>query len=243
MPVNKIVPKIAIVGTGTDVGKTVFSFLMLKKLYSQKGCNPLYIKPFQTGCEHPNDPHTDAGFIYDNIPQLAGLDPAYSIIHCHKHPKAPYFAARDMDQQIDIPFTIATIAEKEKAGFNNKAITHLVIEAAGGLLVPITPDTMVVDFIALTKAVPVVVSHAGLGTINHTLLSLQCLERVGITPACVVLMDCGADPTDSDMILENIETIEAFSSTPVAGVIHHLSDFTSSNKATDTVIQEVINLI
>lgn len=236
------VKKIVIVGTGTDVGKTVLSLLIMQYLFSQ-GQNPLYIKPFQTGCKYPDEPGTDAAFIYKHIVQLKGSDPSYSIINCHKNPKAPYFAARDMNQQIDIKQTLLKIKEKEDAGFNGKNISHLVIEAAGGLLVPVNSDTSVADFIVQTGARPVIAAHAGLGTINHTLLTLQCFKRLGVKPVSVVLMDAGKKKTDPDMVSENIEAIESFSGIKIAGVIDYIKDFSTPCPRAQKVIDQVLKLI
>ena len=234
--------KIAIVGTGTDVGKTVLSLLIMQYLFSQ-GQNPLYIKPFQTGCKHPGAPGTDAAFIYEHIVQLKDSDPSYSIINCHSNPKAPYFAARDMNQQIDVQKTLFKIKEKEDAGMNGKNISHLVIEAAGGLLVPVSKDTTVADFIVQTGARPIIAAHAGLGTINHTLLTLQCFEHLGVKPAGVVLMDSGNKKTDPDMVNENIEAIESFSGITVAGVIEPVKNFMSPCPKAQKVIEQMLKLI
>lgn len=69
---------IFITGTDTDAGKTVVSLVIMKYLFAKKQ-NPLYIKPFQTGCIDADSPDSDAKFIYDNIPQLHKSDPAQSI--------------------------------------------------------------------------------------------------------------------------------------------------------------------
>ena len=235
------IERIAIVGTGTDVGKTVLSLLIMQFLF-RAGHAPLYIKPFQTGCSGPESPGTDAAFIYRHIPELAGSDPAGSVINCHETPKAPYFAARDMGLTIDVDATLAAIREKEHETMNGRTVSHLVVEAAGGLLVPVTPDMTVADFIARAEARPVIAAHAGLGTINHTLLSLQCLERMGINPAGVVFMETGPVPTPPDMVAENMEAVESLSGIRVAGVIPFMTDFRfpDPDPAVDRVIETVL---
>ncbi|MFH2091944.1 MAG: dethiobiotin synthase [Pseudomonadota bacterium] len=233
--------RIVIVGTGTDMGKTILSLLMMQYLFS-KGYNPLYIKPFQTGCKSVDDPGTDAGFIYQHIPNLYGSDPSFSIVHCHENPKAPYFAARDMNRTIDVNETLQAINDKEQAGWKGQPVSHLVIEAAGGLLVPVNANTTMADVMVQTNARPVIAANAGLGTINHTLLTLQCLERLGVQPVCVVLMDKHRKKTDPDMVKENIEAIESFSRTKVAGVIPYINDFSNPGSEPWNVIEQVLSL-
>lgn len=216
--------KIAIVGTGTDVGKTVFSLLVVRTLF-QLGDTPHYIKPFQTGCTSSESPDTDAAFIYSNTPELEKLKPSGAILNCHENPKAPYFAARDMGQIIDIEQTIDRLNKKELDMIEGRPVTHMVIEAAGGLLVPLTRDFMMVDFLKRIKAVPVLVAHAGLGTINHTLLSIECLQKNNIQPACVVLMDTSTQKTHPDAVAENIYAIESSSNVKVSGVISFIEKF------------------
>ncbi len=242
MPDKPAARRIVIVGTGTDVGKSVLSLLIVQTL-AAKGHNPLYLKPFQTGCRHAHGPDTDAGFVYRNVPGLSGFDPAYSIIHCHENPKAPYFAARDMDRQIDLNDTLLQIQEKEQTGFNNNSISHLVIEGSGGLMVPITRDRTMVDFIAGLKARPIIAAHAGLGTINHTLLTIQCLEDRGIKPAGVVFLDSPKKETAPDLIRENMEAVASFSMVNVLGLIPAISDFSALHKECCNIVIKIIDAL
>ncbi len=234
--------RIVIVGTGTDVGKSVLSLLIMQTLLAQ-GHNPLYLKPFQTGCRHAQGPDTDAGFVHQNVPELSGFDPAYSIIHCHENPKAPYFAARDMGQHIDIDDTLLQIQEKEQAGLNCKNISHLVIEGSGGLMVPLTRDKTMLDFIAALDTRPVIAAHAGLGTINHTLLTVQCLEDRGIKPAGVVFLDSPKEETAPDLISENMEAVTSFSSVKVLGLIPGISDFSTLYKDCSKIAGKIIDTL
>lgn len=236
------IKKIAIVGTGTDVGKTVFSCLMMQTLFSMD-CNPLYLKPFQTGCDGPGSPDTDAAFIYKQVAQLQKMNPTDSIINCHTPAKAPYFAAKDMGQVIDIDHTLKIVEDKISGLVSGQPVSHVVMEAAGGLMVPLTDTELVLDFIVQSSATPVLVAQAGLGTINHTLLSIEQLKQKNISPACVVLMDTCKEGTNPDMVLENKGAIELFSGIPVVGVIPYMKNISPISKENFEIIIAVLDRI
>jgi len=210
-----------ITGTDTGVGKTVLSLVLMQYLY-HCGANPVYIKPAQTGCRDPYDKDSDAKFIYDHVKELQGKDCAPSVICCFREPKAPYFAARNEGKEIN-PHEL--LQEIYKRG---KGHSHMIIEGAGGLFVPLTATMLMVDLIGETKAVPVIAGRTALGTINHVLMAVETLRHRHLEPQGIVLIDSQNPPTDTAMIRENQEAIEAFSRLPVAGVIPSIVDFTKS---------------
>jgi dethiobiotin synthetase len=191
-----------VTGTDTGVGKTVVCMLLMQLLH-EKGRNPFYIKAVQTGCRDVHDEESDARFIYRHVPALTEKDPSESVIHCFKNPKAPYFAARDEGARI---------------------------EGAGGLFVPVNEETLMIDMIKMLNAKPIIVARAGLGTINHTLLSIEALRARGLNTAGIVLMDSGEIITPQEMIRENIEAVERFSGAKVAGVITRIEDFSTPER-------------
>jgi len=207
-----------IVGTDTDVGKTVLSLALMQYLYARNH-KPCYLKPVQTGCRDPYDTDSDAQFVYRYIGDLKGKDCADAVIYCFKEPKAPYFAARDQGQSIDPEFLMREI--KRRGG----GCSPLVIEAAGGLMVPLAENMMMVDLVAKTGAKPIIAARAGLGTINHTLLTVEALKNRGMEPLGIVMIDAVKPQTDSRMIEENREAITAFSGVLVAGVIPRIVNF------------------
>ncbi|ABC76084.1 dethiobiotin synthase [Syntrophus aciditrophicus] len=212
------IPDIYVIGTDTGVGKTVLSFLLMRYFFD-RGAVPFYFKPVQTGCRHPYDTDSDAKFIYENIPELSGKDPACSVGFCYRNPKAPFFAARNEGRQVDWQRILETLDEK-RARF-----APLIVEAAGGVFVPIDGEKLVIDTIPPTGARPLIAARAGLGTINHTLLTIAALEQRNIEPLGVILLDGGEVETPRDMILENIEAIERHSGLRVAGVVGRIADF------------------
>ncbi len=214
----KPITDIIVVGTDTGVGKSVVSLLLMQLLFA-RGYSPFYLKPFQTGCRSPLDRDSDAMFVYSHTKALEQDDPGQSVLYCHPNPKAPYFAARDTGQSIDVAL-LRQIIEKKRRRFS-----PLVVEAAGGLLVPVSEDLLVIDVIKQIRCRPLLVARAGLGTINHTLLSIEALHSRGQSPMGVVFVDEAASPADPDLISENMAAVTSFSGCQVQGVIPHQTDF------------------
>jgi len=209
-----------VTGTDTGVGKTVLSLLMMQFFYD-RGDHPFYVKPLQTGCMDPYDTDSDAKFIYQNVEALRGKDPAGSVVYCFKNPKAPYFAARDEGKEAAIDATeIQAFADRKSQSYN-----QVILEGAGGLFVPVDGNILMIDLIQLTDTRPIIAARAGLGTINHTLLTIEALKGRGVEPFGIVLIDSGEMPTPQEMIDENIEAIEEVSGIKVAGVIGRIKDF------------------
>jgi len=216
---NKIkCKKFFITATDTDVGKTVVSLLLMKFLF-QKKFNPFYIKPVQTGCINPNDEYSDANFVYKNLKQFNIKNPSDSVIYCFNEPKAPYFAALNKNQTIDINKLKKVIEAKEKL------YDCLVIEGAGGLLVPITKNFLIIDLINTINAEPILVSRAGLGTINHTLLSIEALRNRNLEPEMVIFTDSNNEKTNEKMIKENIEAIQNISNIKNYAFLQKIDNF------------------
>jgi dethiobiotin synthetase len=212
------VPDLFVTGTDTGVGKSVVSLLILQFLFAQ-GQNPCYLKLFQTGCDHAGDAHSDARFIYDYTQELVGRDPGASVVYCYRLPRAPYYAAAKARERIDLSWVRKRVDEKRRF------FSPLVIEGAGGLLVPVTPQKMVADVVRELGCRLLLVARAGLGTINHTLLSLEALRHRKIEPLGVVLVDAGLPSAEQDLVDENIDAIQRFGGVRVAGVIGRLTDF------------------
>jgi dethiobiotin synthetase len=226
--------KLIVIGTDTGVGKTVLSLLLMQFLYS-KGEIPYYLKLIQTGCTDAYDTDSDAQFIYQHIEELKKKDPADSIIYCYKNPKAPYFAARDEGRVIDVEL-IRDVVNKKSTLY-----PVVIMEAAGGLLVPVTEKLLNIDIIELTGATPVVAARAGLGTINHTLLTLETLNNRKIEPLGIIFIDPSEEGTDKHMLRENMECIEKFSGIQVSGVIGKIYDFSNPERSCYFPLENIIS--
>jgi dethiobiotin synthetase len=223
---------IFITGTDTGVGKTIFSLLLMQYFYA-KGCAPFYLKPVQTGCLNPYDADSDALFVYRHVPELHEKDPADSVVYCFKNPKAPYFAARDEGATVDIEIIRRAVARRHSAS------SPLILEGAGGLMVPVTDSLLMTDLIKELRAAPVIVARAGLGTINHTSLSVEALRRRGIEPGGIVFMDAGEMPAGRDMVAENMEAVLRITGITVCGVIRRISNFSNPGEECFKPIEEL----
>lgn len=158
---------IFVTGTDTDVGKTVASAALVRAL------DGTYWKPVQSGTA--DLPEGDSG----TVAHLAGL-PAGRILpprHNFAAPLSPDQAAALEGRSIALDdFTLPACDRP------------LVVEGAGGVLVPLNERALMIDLIERLGLPVVVAARSGLGTINHTLLTLQVLRARGLTVAGVVLM-------------------------------------------------------
>jgi dethiobiotin synthetase len=153
-------------------------------------------------------------------------------LYCLKNPKAPAFAARDEGITIDPEKVLAFIDEKQAQH------DPIILEAAGGLMVPVTDTHLVIDIVKAVDAHPVVAARAGLGTINHSLLTLSLLKREGFSNPVLFFID--KDNTDPAMIHENIEAIKRHSGFDVAGVIGPVTDFSKPGEHVMNVIRNAM---
>lgn len=207
-----------IIGTDTGVGKTVLSLHMMKAL-EKKGQKPLYFKPFQTGCSHSRDTDSDAWFVYRHLDEFKNREPGEAMHYVYKAPLAPWFAARREGRLGEIDISRL----EEKISSLQRQSGSLVIEGAGGVLVPVTDKKLIIDIFKEKGVIPVIAARAGLGTINHTLLTVEALKSRGLEPGGIVLIQTTELPEEN--IQENIEAIETFSGVRVSGVIETLKNF------------------
>jgi malonyl-CoA O-methyltransferase len=162
---------LAVVGTGTEVGKTVVSAILLARYP-----NAAYWKPVATGARDERDTET--------VARLA--PPAIEILpetYLFREPLSPHLAARLDGATIDPAHLLAELA-RLRAERPERA---LVVEGAGGLLVPLTDTDLLINFFAAAHLPCLLVALSGLGTINHTLLSLEALRARKMEVAGVVL--------------------------------------------------------
>ena len=149
--------KIFVTGIGTDVGKTVVSAILTEALEAD------YWKPVQAGDLDQSD----------SIKVKDLISNEKTIIHPEgiklNSPMSPHAAADIDNVEIDL---------KE---FNlPKTHNNLIIEGAGGLMVPLNDNDLIVDLIEQLEAEVVLVSQNYLGSINHTILSIEVLKNRGI---------------------------------------------------------------
>lgn len=163
-----------ITGIGTGVGKTIVSAIFTQALHAD------YWKPVQSG----DLEHTDS----DSI--RTWIDNPVSAIHPETYrltkPMSPHASAEADGIQID-PARIVLPETKN----------HLIVEGAGGLMVPLNRNFLFIDLIEQLQIPVVLVSDNYLGSINHTILSAEALQRRNIPIAGIVFNHCGVETTES----------------------------------------------
>ncbi len=181
-----------ITGTDTDVGKTVFSAALMLA-FADVGYAPTYWKPVQSGIER----NTVDTFRIQKMTALAD-EHFLRETYIFTNPLSPHRAAELDGATIDLD----TLEIPKVDG-------PLVIEGAGGLHVPLTRTTLYSDIFALWKTPVILCARTGLGTLNHTLLSLEALQHRGIPVLGVAFI--------GDENQDNINTIADFSNVRILG--------------------------
>ena len=168
-----------VTGTDTGVGKTLAA-AALCRAERKAGKTVLYCKPVQTGLQ-TGEPG-DAAF----VAAAAGVP----VIECLRFPDplAPAVAAERVGAVIDVEGLLADLA-KAGDGFD-----RLVVEGAGGLLVPLWGDVTMADLAGRLGAGLVVVTRPTLGTLNHTALTLEAARSRGLPVDGLVISGWPADP-------------------------------------------------
>lgn len=201
-----------ITGTDTGVGKT-FVAAGLARCLRDRGFRPGVLKPAETGCALRKGRRIPRDGTF--LKHMAGAeDPIEEIV--------PYRLAAPLAPQV--------AAEKEGVRIQTERIhrafrkisaryTCTLVEGAGGILVPVTRKTTMVDLMRQCKLPVLLVSRIGLGTLNHTLLTLYYLAQHEIPVAGIVLND--PDERRDLSARSNPSTLQRWSLVPVLGNIPH----------------------
>ena len=184
-------PGLFITGTDTNIGKTVLSAALMQRYRGEVSVR--YWKPVQTG--FPEDDDTAV------VRELGGCSGAEILDNGVRLPRplSPHLSARLSGAHIDLQ-NVAS-AMQERAAW--------IVEGAGGVLVPLNETDLMIDLIRLLGMAAVVMARSSLGTINHTLLTLEALRSRRIPIAGVVM---GGEPNP-----ENRRAIETYGCVPVLG--------------------------
>lgn len=203
-----------ITGTDTDAGKTVASAAIVS-LLKDKGVNVVPVKPAQTGCTSINGKLNapDLDFTL-KITDLKLEHEIKDLLSPYKFEPAcsPHLAANLANCKI----TVKKIVESIKQ-ISDKSDT-MVIEGAGGIMVPLNDSEMMIDLMSMLSLPVILTARPGLGTINHTLLSIKALRDRGLEVAGVIF--CATEPLKGDYIeMDNVKSIEKFGNIKVLGTI------------------------
>lgn len=198
--------KCVITGTDTDIGKTVFSAMLLQALNRHSADPACYWKPVQSGVEGGVDTRT--------VQKLTALPTEHFIKERYilSEPLSPHRAAELDGVEIDID----ALEVPDIDG-------PLLIEGAGGLNVPLTRSTLYIDLFAIWNVPVILCARSSLGTINHTLLSVEALKKRNIRIHGIAFI--GEDNPD------NMRTIEEFSGEKILGRLPRLDALNSATLA------------
>ncbi len=208
-----------VTGTGTGVGKT-FVTALLSRMFVEKGLSTAVQKWVSTGGRTQAE---DIEFIVRHVPELGPAGGACArALYCLEFPASPHLAAEMED---------ITISSQDIAKFfleMRDKFDILMVEGAGGVMVPLTRQLLLIDLVKELGLCGLVVAAAGLGTINHTLLTIEALEHRGIPCVGVVLNSQGLDTSSEEhpaIVEDNARVIEQFSNVPVLGVVPRMERF------------------
>lgn len=207
---------IFVTGTDTGVGKTVISSAISAFFSLRKELNVGVMKPFESGLSKRDKDLLPWDAIC--LREASGSNDDLNVIspYTFESPVAPEVAAKLENVNIDL-----TMVDKI---FRSLAKSHdlLVIEGAGGVLVPIQKDFFYIDLIQKWNAPTLIVSRLGLGTINHTLLTNHILRERGVKVLGVILND--TEGTGDLPARTNPDILRKYLDTPILGIFPHVKD-------------------
>jgi dethiobiotin synthetase len=179
-------PSFFITGTDTDVGKTVFTGWLVRA-WRALGHRAAALKPISTGDRE------DAKILRAAADDVLSLDEINSLHFCE--PAAPLVAARIENRTIDF------VALNRKIASTGMRFSHLAVEGVGGWRVPLAPGYDVRDWARDLGFPIVVVARGTLGTLNHTILTVDSIREAGLPCAGIVVNAGPPDPTSPDLDL------------------------------------------
>ncbi len=169
---------VLVTGTGTEVGKTVVAAAIARG-HAAAGLRVAVFKPAVSGLDELDGAEPD----HELLRRAAGSRQSDDQIAPYRYGPAvsPHLAAELAGEVID-PARL-----REAAGAAARDADALVVEGVGGFLVPLALDYLVRDFARDLELPVVVAAEPGLGTVNHSLLTIEAVRAAGLEPAAVVL--------------------------------------------------------
>jgi dethiobiotin synthetase len=209
---------IFVTGTDTNVGKTVVSAALMARYRAEA---PLrYWKPIQTGARDSrfgirDSDMSDAGD--DDCAEVARLSRAgeEEIVNCGvrlPHPVSPHLAAQRAGTRITVRAIVETLNGIESRTPNPESRPRWIVEGAGGVLVPINERETMADLIGALDLPVLVAARSTLGTINHTLMTIEVLRRRMLRVAGVVMV--GEPNDDNRLAIERYGAVEVIGQMP-----------------------------
>ena len=215
MEINNKSYQFVICGTDTDIGKTIISAFFVR------GLNASYWKPIQSGLEEETDSEKVARL--SKITKKKIIPEAYRF----NKPVSPHWASEMDDNIVEITSLKIPIINEP-----------LIVETAGGLMVPLTRNFLQIDQIKTWQLPVILVCKSSLGTINHTLLSIEALVKRNIRILGIVM--------NGEKHLDNPRTLNEFSGLPIIAefpLLENLSTYNLDRLWRDLDIKNKLNSI
>ena len=205
-----------IAGTDTGVGKTVVAAATIKALHAQ-GIHACGMKPIETGCSRVGNTFDPSDGMF--LKKVSRMDEHIGFVtpYCFENPVAPSLASEMEGRAIHIPLI------KEKFQALLERYPAVVVEGIGGILVPIKKDYFVMDLIRELSLPLVVVARPSLGTINHTLLTVNYALGKGISVLGVII-NFSRPPENTVAENTNPLVLEQLCPVPIIGIFPHLKN-------------------
>uniref|UniRef100_UPI000A0F8DBA dethiobiotin synthase n=1 Tax=Ensifer aridi TaxID=1708715 RepID=UPI000A0F8DBA len=184
-----MIPRFVVTGTDTGIGKTIFSAALTGAL---TGC---YWKPVQSGLDGETDSETVERL--GGVPRDRILPEAYRL----STPASPHLSARLDGVTIDPARLVPPASDRP-----------LVIEGAGGLLVPLADDLVFADVFSRWQIPVILCAKTSLGTINHTLLSLEALKHRAVPVVGIVFI--GEENCETQRIICAMSSVRSLGRLP-----------------------------
>ena len=222
-----------ITGTDTGVGKTIITAALIRAI-SLLGIRVCGMKPIETGCLNSEFGVRNSEFGVKEkvlipsdgmfLKKMAGMNESIDLVTpiCLENPLAPLPASEIENIPVDIGKIKSAYADL------SKKYEVIMVEGIGGLLVPLKRDCFVLD-LARDFGLPViVVSRPGLGTINHTMLTVNYAIKEGLTVAGIIINF--SQPSDGSRAEEtNSAVLRQISTVPILGIFPYLEEIESNS--------------
>ncbi|MBC8316362.1 MAG: dethiobiotin synthase [Desulfobulbaceae bacterium] len=222
-----------ITGTDTNVGKTFICALLLGFLRDY-GIDVGYQKWVSTGGDEPED----LLFCLRNTGQeFDRRELEMQVPYRFLFPASPHLSSEQEGKGIDPEFIVQRFHEYSRG----KEL--LLVEGVGGLMVPLRRDLLLADFMARFKMPTLIVARSGLGTLNHTFLTIEALRSRNIPILGVVFSDekSGMAPDDL-LVADNMQTIAEMGKVSVFGRLLRYDSFEDARRAFQAIGTSILSV-
>lgn len=218
-----------VTGTDTGVGKTIIAGVLIKT-FNVLGLKTGGMKPIESGCVREGGVLIPSDGMF--LKQTANMQEPITLITpcCFEHALAPLPASEIEKKHISIP-------DIRKAFYSlYKNYQTMIVEGVGGLMVPLKKNYFVVDLAKELGLPLIIVAKPGLGTINHSMLTVNYALKEGLAVAGLIINYC--HPAENSLAEEtNPQLLEQISPVPIIGIFPHLN-----NRDDDTILTAMKNL-